>query len=52
MRASYYTQHDRQALQEKSVRLPWAQSVAVVALLSALSWGVVVSLVLVIVRAL
>ena len=46
MRAFQHAEHNRYLLQKEVAPLPRAQSVATIALLSALSWGLVISLVL------
>ena len=45
MRAFQHAEHNRYLLQKEVAPLPRAQSVATIALLSALSWGLVISLV-------
>src|SRR5690348_9069518 len=52
MRAFHDAKHSRYPFREEAARLPRGQSVAVIALLSALSWAAVVSLVFAVVDAL
>jgi hypothetical protein len=46
MRAFQNAEHNRHLLQKEVAPWPRAQSVAIITLLSALSWGLVISLVL------
>jgi hypothetical protein len=52
MRAFHQAEHNRYPLRGDVARLPRGLSVAVIALLSALSWGVVISLILAVADAL
>lgn len=52
MRSFHDAEHNRYPFRGEAARLPRAQSVAVIALLSALSWGAVISLVFAVMHAL